>query len=98
MIERSAGFKNSSSTLLNSVPYSNTNSLQKNTVPVVSINKFSGSLNKLSLILKQTYSNFFLKKFKRKRSPQRRSRVRRNRGVIKKRTLVESLKREFKTL
>nr|QEP09185.1 hypothetical chloroplast protein RF1 [Chlorosarcinopsis eremi] len=34
--------------------------------------------------------------FKRKRSPQRRSRVRRNRGVFKKRTLTDSLKKDFK--
>jgi hypothetical protein len=34
--------------------------------------------------------------FKRKRSPQRRSRVRRNRGVFKKRTIVDILKKEVK--
>jgi len=33
--------------------------------------------------------------FKRKRSPQRRSRVRRNRGVFKKRTLSDSLRKDF---
>nr|UZA61424.1 uncharacterized protein/ potential TIC214 [Hyalogonium fusiforme] len=34
--------------------------------------------------------------FKRKRSPQRRARVRRNRGVFKKRTLSDSLKKDIK--
>ena len=43
-------------------------------------------------------SNFLTKQFKRKRSPHRRSRTRRNRGVTKKRTLSDSLKREFKNL
>ncbi len=38
--------------------------------------------------------NFF-NLFKRKRSPQRRSRVRRNRGVFKKRTLNEILRKDF---
>jgi hypothetical protein len=47
---------------------------------------------------KETYSKFLTKQFKRKRSPHRRSRTRRNRGVTKKRTLSDSLKREFKNL
>lgn len=47
---------------------------------------------------KETYSRFLTKQFKRKRSPHRRSRTRRNRGVTKKRTLSDSLKREFKNL
>ena len=42
--------------------------------------------------------NYCSKKFKRKKSPQRRARIRRNRGVTKKRTLSDSLKREFKNL
>ena len=49
-------------------------------------------------ILKETYRKYFSKKFKRKKSPQRRARIRRNRGVTKKRTLSDSLKREFKNL
>jgi hypothetical protein len=54
-------------------------------------------------ILKNAYSKYIGKKFKRKKSPQRRVRVRKNRAVIKKRTLNErssahSLKREFKKL
>lgn len=52
----------------------------------------------LSNIIKQTYQNYFSKKFKRKKTPQRRARIRRNRGVTKKRTLSDSLKREFKNL
>jgi hypothetical protein len=44
------------------------------------------------------FTNYFMKKFKRKKSPQRRARVRRNRGVTKKRTLSDSLKRQFKNL
>jgi hypothetical protein len=44
-------------------------------------------------------NNFFLtKQFKRKKSPQRRARIRRNRGVTRKRTLADSLKREFRNL
>ena len=43
-------------------------------------------------------SNFFTKNFKRKKSPQRRARIRRNRGVTRKRTLADSLKREFRNL
>jgi hypothetical protein len=42
--------------------------------------------------------NFFTKQFKRKKSPQRRARIRRNRGVTRKRTLADSLKREFRNL
>lgn len=49
-------------------------------------------------IFKKAYSKYFRKKFKRKRSPQRRVRVRKNRAVIKKRTLNDSLKRQFKNL
>ena len=49
-------------------------------------------------LLKETYQKYFGKKFKRKKSPQRRARIRRNRGVTKKRTLSDSLKREFKNL
>ena len=49
-------------------------------------------------IIKETYIKYFSKKFKRKKSPQRRARIRRNRGVTKKRTLSDSLKREFKNL
>ena len=58
------------------------------------------SLNKstFSTIVKQTYQKYFSKKFKRKKTPQRRARVRRNRGITKKRTLSDSLKREFKNL
>jgi hypothetical protein len=41
---------------------------------------------------------FFTKQFKRKKSPQRRARIRRNRGVTRKRTLADSLKREFRNL
>lgn len=48
--------------------------------------------------LKNTYMKYFTKKFKRKKSPQRRARIRRNRGVIRKRSLSDSLKREFKNL
>jgi len=48
--------------------------------------------------LKNTYIKYFTKKFKRKTSPQRRARIRKNRGVTKKRTLSDSLKREFKNL
>jgi hypothetical protein len=50
--------------------------------------------------IKDTYIKYFWQpsKFKRKKSPQRRARVRRNRGVTKKRTLSDSLKREFKNL
>jgi hypothetical protein len=48
--------------------------------------------------LKNTYIKYFTKKFKRKKSPQRRARTRRNRGITKKRTLSDSLKREFKNL
>jgi hypothetical protein len=48
--------------------------------------------------LKNTYMKYFTKKFKRKKSPQRRTRIRRNRGVIRKRSLSDSLKREFKNL
>jgi hypothetical protein len=40
----------------------------------------------------------FTKQFKRKKSPQRRARIRRNRGVTRKRTLADSLKREFRNL
>jgi len=60
-------------------------------------------------IVKETYVKYFGQlftegkrsmqpKFKRKKSPQRRARIRRNRGVTKKRTLSDSLKREFKNL
>lgn len=49
-------------------------------------------------VLNNAYSKYFRKKFKRKKSPQRRIRVRKNRGVIKKRTLNDSLKRQFKNL
>lgn len=49
-------------------------------------------------VLKNAYSKYFRKQFKRKKSPQRRIRVRKNRGVIKKRTLNDSLKRQFKNL
>ena len=49
-------------------------------------------------LLKNAYSKYFRKQFKRKKSPQRRIRVRKNRGVIKKRTLNDSLKRQFKNL
>lgn len=49
-------------------------------------------------IIKNTYTKYFTKKFKRRKSPQRRARIRRNRGVIRKRTLSDSLKREFKNL
>jgi hypothetical protein len=58
------------------------------------------SLNKstFSTIIKQTYRKYFSKKFKRKKTPQRRARIRRNRGITKKRTLSDSLKREFKNL
>ena len=49
-------------------------------------------------IIKNTYIKYFTKKFKRKKSPQRRARIRRNRGVTKKRTLSDSLKRQFKNL
>jgi hypothetical protein len=49
-------------------------------------------------MIKNTYVKYFTKKFKRKKSPQRRARIRRNRGVTKKRTLSDSLKREFKNL
>lgn len=49
-------------------------------------------------IIKETYTKFQQSKFKRKKSPQRRARVRRNRGVTKKRTLSDSLKRELKNL
>jgi threonine/homoserine/homoserine lactone efflux protein len=59
------------------------------------LNNFRETWNK---ILKNTYSKYFSKKFKRKKSPQRRVRVRKNRAVIKKRTLNDSLKREFKNL
>jgi hypothetical protein len=52
----------------------------------------------VSTLLKRTYLKYFTKKFKRKKSPQRRARIRRNRGVTKKRTLSDSLKREFKNL
>ena len=52
----------------------------------------------ISTLLKRTYLKYFAKKFKRKKSPQRRARIRRNRGVTKKRTLSDSLKREFKNL
>lgn len=48
--------------------------------------------------IKDTFAKYFTKKFKRKKSPQRRARIRRNRGVTKKRTLSDSLKREFKNL
>jgi hypothetical protein len=48
--------------------------------------------------IKKTFTKYFTKKFKRKKSPQRRARIRRNRGVTKKRTLSDSLKREFKNL
>ena len=48
--------------------------------------------------IKNTYTKYFTKKFKRRKSPQRRARIRRNRGVIRKRTLSDSLKREFKNL
>lgn len=47
---------------------------------------------------KNIYFKYFTNKFKRRKSPQRRARVRRNRGVIRKRTLSDSLKREFKNL
>jgi hypothetical protein len=40
---------------------------------------------------------YFTKNLK-KKSPQRRARIRRNRGVIRKRSLSDSLKREFKNL
>ena len=62
------------------------------------------SINNDSLEIDQTiknkipFTNYFMKKFKRKKSPQRRARVRRNRGVTKKRTLSDSLKRQFKNL
>ena len=53
-------------------------------------------------LLKKIYSRYFTvfggNKFKRKKSPQRRSRISRNRGVTKKRTLSDSLRREFKNL
>jgi threonine/homoserine/homoserine lactone efflux protein len=60
----------------------------------------SGLQKNFSSIIKETYSKYFSQnsKFKRKKSPQRRARVRRNRGVTKKRTLSDSLKREFKNL
>ena len=60
----------------------------------------SSKLNNFSWnkIFKNTYSKYFSKKFKRKKSPQRRVRIRKNRAVIKKRTLNDSLKREFKNL
>lgn len=48
--------------------------------------------------VKNTFNKYFTRKFKRKKSPQRRARVRRNRGVTRKRTLSDSLKREFKNL
>ena len=54
--------------------------------------------NNTYTLLKETYQKYFGKKFKRKKSPQRRARIRRNRGVTKKRTLSDSLKREFKNL
>lgn len=44
------------------------------------------------------FVNSLLPNFKRKRSAQRHSRSRRNRGVFKKRTLSTSLKKDFKTL
>jgi hypothetical protein len=58
---------------------------------------FNGQFKKL---IKKTDSflKFFTKKFKRKKSPQRRVRIRKSRGPIKKRTLNDSLKREFKNL
>lgn len=43
-------------------------------------------------------SSYLTKEFKRKKSPQRRARIRRSRGVTKKRTLADSLKREFRNL
>lgn len=50
-------------------------------------------------IFKKAYSKYFRKNFKRKRSPQRRVRVRKNRAVIKKRTLnARNVKRQFKNL
>ena len=52
----------------------------------------------LTIKNKIPFTNYFMKKFKRKKSPQRRARVRRNRGVTKKRTLSDSLKRQFKNL
>jgi hypothetical protein len=81
---------------------SETKSLQNN-VPIndnliTNINN-DGKWN-ISNKIKATYIKYFWRpsKFKRKKSPQRRARVRRNRGVTKKRTLSDSLKREFKNL
>jgi hypothetical protein len=56
------------------------------------------SAKKTNAVSLERYSKFLTKQFKRKRSPHRRSRTRRNRGVTKKRTLSDSLKREFKNL
>nr|AYQ94177.1 hypothetical chloroplast RF1 [Borodinellopsis texensis] len=56
----------------------------------------SGLQNILDSQTSQVFSHF--KKFKRKKSPQRRSRTRRGRGVIRKRTLADSLKQEFKKI
>jgi threonine/homoserine/homoserine lactone efflux protein len=72
----------------------NNKEIKKNANQDYSINK---NLN-WKQIFKKAYSKYFRKQFKRKRSPQRRVRVRKNRAVIKKRTLNDSLKRQFKNL
>ena len=59
------------------------------------------STNSKSVVWGSQYfsdQNLFTKQFKRKKSPQRRARIRRNRGVTRKRTLADSLKREFRNL
>ena len=59
---------------------------------------FENTAFSLKNFIKKNKFKFFKKKFKRKKSPQRRIRIRKNRAVIKKRTLNDSLKRELKNM
>jgi hypothetical protein len=71
----------------------NTNKTQFNDI----YNSITKTNSESSNVL-NSYKSIFTKQFKRKKSPQRRARIRRNRSVIRKRTLADTLKREFKNL
>ncbi len=55
----------------------------------------NNSLREEQQLSNSNKSSYITNSFKRKRSPQRRSRVRRNRGVFKKRNLTDLLRKDF---
>nr|YP_009185278.1 hypothetical chloroplast RF1 [Phacotus lenticularis]ALO63627.1 hypothetical chloroplast RF1 [Phacotus lenticularis] len=102
---------NSDISSANTTAMASDNALSKNLVTSFTISKKRDDTPDQKAVLESSNSktfawgsqyfsnqNFFTKQFKRKKSPQRRARIRRNRGVIRKRTLADSLKREFRNL